>query len=123
MLYQFHEMQRAVMEPWRWWAQANVDAFGSAFSPLSFAPAAKNVTAGMDLMLRLTARYGRPAFDIGSVKVNGVDATVTEEVLFEKPFCNLLHFKKSRSAKNEPTAILQRCCAIPCAPCCRITMW
>jgi poly(3-hydroxybutyrate) depolymerase len=106
MLYQFHEMQRAVMEPWRWWAQANVDAFGSAFSPLSLAPAAKNVTAGMDLMLRLTARYGRPAFDIGSVKVNGADATVTEEVLLEKPFCNLLHFKKSRAAKNEPTALI-----------------
>lgn len=106
MLYQFHEMQRAVMEPWRWWAQANVDAFGSAFSPLSLAPAAKNVTAGMDLMLRLTARYGRPAFDIGSVKVNGVDAVVTEEVLLEKPFCNLLHFKKSRSAKNEPTVLI-----------------
>lgn len=106
MLYQFHEMQRAVMEPWRWWAQANVDAFGSAFSPLSLAPVAKNVTAGMDLMLRLTARYGRPAFDIGSVKVNGVNATVTEEILLEKPFCNLLHFKKSRSVKNEPTVLI-----------------
>lgn len=106
MLYQFHEMQRAVMEPWRWWAQANVDAFGSAFSPLSLAPVAKNVTAGMDLMLRLTARYGRPAFDIGSVKVNGVDAAVTEEVLLEKPFCNLLHFKKSRASKNEPTVLI-----------------
>jgi poly(3-hydroxybutyrate) depolymerase len=106
MLYQFHEMQRAVMEPWRWWAQANVDAFGSAFSPLSLAPVAKNVTAGMDLMLRLTARYGRPAFDIGSVKVNGVDAAVTEEVLLEKPFCNLLHFKKSRSVKNGPTVLI-----------------
>ncbi len=109
MLYQFHEMQRAVMEPWRWWAQANVDAFGSAFSPLSLAPAAKNVSAGMDLMLRLTARYGRPAFDIGSVKVGGVDAVVTEEVLLEKPFCNLLHFKKSRAAKNQPTVLV-------CAP-------
>jgi poly(3-hydroxybutyrate) depolymerase len=106
MLYQFHEMQRAIMEPWRWWAQANVDAFGSAFSPLSLAPVAKNVTAGMDLMLRLTARYGRPAFDIGSVKVNGVDAAVTEEVLLEKPFCNLLHFKKSRATKNEPTVLI-----------------
>ncbi len=106
MLYQFHEMQRAVMEPWRWWAQANVDMFGSAFSPLSFAPAAKNVTAGMDLMLRLTARYDRPQFDIGSVKVNGVEATVSETVLLEKPFCNLLHFKKSRSVKNEPTVLI-----------------
>ncbi len=106
MLYQFHEMQRAVMEPWRWWAQANVDAFGSAFSPLSLTPAAKNVTAGMDLLLRLTARYERPAFDIGEVKVDGVDAIVTEEVVLEKPFCNLLHFKKSRSAKNEPTVLI-----------------
>jgi poly(3-hydroxybutyrate) depolymerase len=109
MLYQLHEMQRAVLEPWRWWAQASIDAFGSPFSPLSCAPSAKNLAAGFDLMLRLTARYERPAFCIAHVPVGdstSLQATVTEEVLLDKPFCKLLHFKKSRSVKNEPTVLV-----------------
>ena len=106
MLYQVHEMQRAAMEPWRWWAQASADALGNAFSPLSYAPATKNVVAGLDLMLRMTARYGRPPFGIDEVKVNGQAAAITEEVVLDKAFCQLLHFKKSRSAKNEPKVLV-----------------
>ena len=106
MLYQVHEMQRAAMEPWRWWAQASADALGSAFSPLSYAPTTKNVVAGLDLMLRMTARYGRPPFGIDEVKVNGQAAVITEEVVLDKAFCQLLHFKKSRSAKNEPKVLV-----------------
>jgi poly(3-hydroxybutyrate) depolymerase len=106
MLYQIHEMQRAVMEPWRWWAQASVDAFGSPFSPLSYAPVAKNVAASFDLMLRLTKRYGRPAFGITHVDIGGKQADVTEEVILDLPFCDLLHFKKSRAQKNEPTVLI-----------------
>ncbi len=112
MLYQLHEMQRAVLEPWRWWAQANADVFGSPLSPMSLAPAAKNLTAGMDLMLRLTKRYGRPPFGITHVDVAdgkgkaGTQAEISEEVILDKPFCQLLHFKKSRSLKNEPTVLI-----------------
>jgi poly(3-hydroxybutyrate) depolymerase len=108
MLYQLHEMQRAAMEPWRWWAQANADAFGSPLSPMSYAPAAKNLTAGLDLMLRLTKRYGRPPFAITHVDVPGssAQAQITEEVILDKSFCQLLHFKKSRAAKNQPTVLV-----------------
>ncbi len=108
MLYQLHEMQRAVMEPWRWLAQASVDAYGSPYSPLSYAPPAKNMVAGFDLMLRLTARYGRPAFGITHVPLGDsyTQAAVTEQVLLEKPFCNLLHFEKTRVGKSQPTVLV-----------------
>ena len=38
MLYQIHEMQRSILEPWRWWAEASVDVLQNPFSPLSYAP-------------------------------------------------------------------------------------
>ena len=104
MLYQVHEFQRAVLEPWRWWAKASSDALGHTFSPLSYAPAAKNVAAGLDLMLRLTARYERPPFAINSVTINGQAVAVTEEVVLDKPFCQLLHFKKATSGKADGAA-------------------
>src|SRR5260221_5162237 len=83
MLYQVHEMQRAALEPWRWWAQASADALGSPFSPLSLVPNSKSIVASLDLMLRLTKRYGRPPFGIHQVEVNGKAAKVEEEVLLE----------------------------------------
>ena len=106
MLYQVHELQRAVMEPWRWWAQASADSLKSPFSPLSLAPNAHKFVAGFDLMLRLTKRYGRPDFAIKHVDVGGHQADIHEEVLLDKPFCQLLHFRKSRAIKNEPRVLI-----------------
>ncbi|MBP8119915.1 MAG: polyhydroxyalkanoate depolymerase [Burkholderiales bacterium] len=106
MLYQVHELQRAVMEPWRWWAQASTDSLKSPYSPLSYVPNANKFVAGFDLMLRLTKRYGRPEFGIKHVSVAGHQADIEEQVLLDKPFCQLLHFKKSRSIKNEPRVLI-----------------
>ena len=106
MLYQVHDLQRAVMEPWRWWAQANADVFGSPLSPISYTPQASQLAASFELMLRLTKRYSRPAFDIGHVDVNGRTVEVVEEVLLDKPFCQLLHFKKARATPNEPKVLI-----------------
>lgn len=106
MLYEVHELQRAVMEPWRWWAQASTDSLKSPFSPLSYAPDANKFVAGFDLMLRLTARYGRPEFGIKHVMVAGHPVEVEEEILLDKPFCQLLHFRKSRAGKHEPKVLI-----------------
>ena len=106
MLYQVHELQRAVMEPWRWWAQASADSLSSPYSPLSFAPNANKFVAGFDLMLRLTKRYGRPEFAIKHVEVAGHQANIHEVILLDKPFCKLLHFKKNRAVKNEPKVLI-----------------
>ena len=94
------------MEPWRWWAQASADSLTSPFSPLSFAPNANKFVAGFDLLLRLTKRYGRPEFGIKHVEVAGHQADIHEEVLLDKPFCRLLHFRKSRAARNEPKVLI-----------------
>ncbi len=106
MLYQVHELQYAMMEPWRWWAQASADVMQSPLSLLSYAPSAKNAVAGFDLMLRLTGRYERPTFDITHVVVEGRQAAITEEVILDKPFCELRHFAKSRRSKNEPHVLV-----------------
>src|SRR5258708_38411520 len=106
MLYQAHELQRAILEPWRWWAQASADAVSSPMSLLSYAPSANKVAAGLDLMLRLTKRYDRPAFGITHVEVAGRQADVKEEVLLDHPFCRLLHFRKSRSVAKQPAVLI-----------------
>lgn len=106
MLYQMHEFQRSIMEPWRWWAQASVDALQNPLSPLSWVPSSNRAAAGFDLMLRLTDRYERPPFAITQVQVDGKAADITESVLLDKPFCQLRHFAKSTSRKGEPHVLV-----------------
>ena len=89
-----------------WWAQANAAVFGNPLSPVSYAPQANKLAASFELMLRLTKRYTRPAFDIAHIQVNGRNVEVVEEVLLDKPFCQLLHFKKARAALNEPKVLI-----------------
>ena len=106
MLYQVHDLQRAVLEPLHWWAQANAVAFGNPFSPVSYAPQANKMAASFELMLRLSKSYSRPAFDIPHVEVNGRTVEVTEEVILDKPFCRLLNFKKARATLGEPKVLV-----------------
>ncbi|MCA2998111.1 MAG: polyhydroxyalkanoate depolymerase [Rhodocyclaceae bacterium] len=106
MLYQMHEFQRSIMEPWRWWAQASVDALQSPMSPLYYVPSSNRAAAGFDLMLRLTGRYERPAFGITQVQVDGEPADVTESVLLDMPFCQLRNFAKSVKRKAEPEVLV-----------------
>ncbi len=103
MLYQLHEYQRNVLEPWRWWAEASSQTLKNPLLPLAYVPSAKNAAAGFDLMLRLTGHYERPPFDIESVVVNGKPTNITESVVLDLPFCQLRHFAKSTSVINAPT--------------------
>ncbi len=105
MLYQWYDWQRAALEPWRLFSQAATELYGHPDSPLSYLPGSRNVAAAFDLMTRLTQRYERPAFGIDKVRVGDTEYAVTEVYDIEKPFCRLLHFRKS-GAPAQPKVIV-----------------
>jgi poly(3-hydroxybutyrate) depolymerase len=105
MLYQVHEMQRAVLEPWRIWAEMASDAYSHPLSPLSYLPQSRKFMAGYELMLRLTQRYGEPEFGIESVTVAGKQVAVREEITVDKAFCRLTHFAKD-GVKAQPVVLV-----------------
>ena len=64
-------------------------------------------------MHRLSKDYEKPEFAITSVKVDGVDVAVQEQVVIEKPFCRLLRFKRFtddpkalETMKAQPTVLV-----------------
>ena len=99
MLYQFHELQRAFLNPLTAFAGAASELYSSPISPLSYLPMAREVSAGYQLMHRLGKEYDKPEFGI---------AGAVEETALNKPFCELKHFVKSgRAAKAlEPTVLI-----------------
>ncbi|MGI4846727.1 MAG: polyhydroxyalkanoate depolymerase [Janthinobacterium lividum] len=100
MLYQFHEMNRTLMSPLIQWAEASSKLFSNPVSPLSHTPFAQRIAASYELMYRLGKDYEKPAFGITTVDINGAAIAIHEEVTVDKPFCRLLHFKKSLTGKQ-----------------------
>ena len=90
--YQFYEMAHAAMMPARAWSDAAHFMFRNPLNPLSLTPMGKNIAAGAELFERMTRRYGKPVFGLNTTVVDGVTHDVLEEVVWSRPFGNLLHF-------------------------------
>ena len=94
MLYQVYESQRALLSPFAEFASATSKLYNHPLSPFAHTPGAQRVSAGLDLMHRLSKEYEKPPFNINTVRVDGVDVAVQEQVAINKPFCRLLRFKR-----------------------------
>ena len=90
--YQLYEMAHASLVPARAMSDAAHFLFRNPLNPLSATAFGKNIAAGAELFERMTRRYGKPVFGLDSVTIDGVDHDVLEEVVWTRPFCNLLHF-------------------------------
>ena len=113
MLYQLYETQRALLSPFAEFASATSKLYNHPLSPFAHTPGAQRVSAGLDLMHRLSKDYEKPKFDITSVKVDKVDVAVQEQVVIAKPFCRLLRFKRFSDEvsvlhhlKDDPTVLV-----------------
>jgi poly(3-hydroxybutyrate) depolymerase len=113
MLYQLYEAQRALLSPFAEFASASSKLYNHPLSPFTHTPMAHRVSAGLDLMHRLSKEYEKPEFEITSANVGGIDVAVQEQVAVEKPFCRLLRFKRFTDnlpvltqMKDHPTVLI-----------------
>src|SRR3954449_480477 len=75
-------------------AEAAKFYFDNPLNPVADTALGRSVTAACELFERTTRRYGKPAFGLNSIVVDGEPVPVSEEVVWTRPFCNLLHFRK-----------------------------
>ena len=92
--YQFYEMAHAALAPARAMSDATHFMFSNPLNPLSNTPFGKNMSASAEMFERLTRRYGKPTFRLDDFHVNGVVYPILEEIVWTRPFCNLLHFAR-----------------------------
>ncbi|MFZ6759271.1 polyhydroxyalkanoate depolymerase [Undibacterium sp. Ji50W] len=100
MLYQFHELNRAFLNPLTQWAEASSKLFTNPVSPLAHTPYAQRIAAGYELLFRLGKDYEKPEFGITSTTIDGQEVEIAQSTAVIKPFCKLLHFKKALSDKE-----------------------
>ena len=101
MLYQMHELQRALLKPLATWAQASASLYSNPVSPLSYTPLSRRMAASFELLYRLGKPYDKPEWGLNETTVDGKPVGVHIEIELEKPFCKLIHFKRAISpARN-----------------------
>ena len=115
MLYQFYETQRSLMEPYAEFARAASKLYRNPLNPLKMFSGALSprIAASYDLLYRLGKDYVKPEFDIKEVIVDGEKVGIHERVVLDKPFCELLRFKRYTDneavldkIKAEPTVLI-----------------
>jgi poly(3-hydroxybutyrate) depolymerase len=94
-MYWFYEMNQAALNPSRALADATRLFYKNPANPLSYTEFGKSVAAACELFERTTRRYGRPDWDIASTHVAGEEVPIHIDVLWERPFCRLLHFERA----------------------------
>jgi poly(3-hydroxybutyrate) depolymerase len=100
--YHLYELNHAALAPWRVVADATRLAFQNPLNPWSETTFGRSVAAAAELFERTTRRYGKPEFGITETTVDGKTVAVGEEVVWEKPFCCLLHFARDLPEGRKP---------------------
>ena len=98
--YQLYELNHAAMSPFRAAADATRLYFQNPLNPLSQTPFGRSMAAAAEVFERSTRRYAKPEWQISSTKAHGVRVAVTPQVVWERPFCKLIHFEKSRQGNG-----------------------
>jgi poly(3-hydroxybutyrate) depolymerase len=110
MLYDFYEIGRSLLKPMVQLSQTYAELLADPTFPLAGMPFARRAAAGWELFYRLGKSYEKPGFGIDSIQVDGRHVRVEEEIVRERPFCKLLHFRKSwcaaRTRRAQPVVLL-----------------
>ena len=101
MLYHLYELNQAAAAPLNAAAGLSQIFWTHPRNPLSDTALGRTMAASMEIFERTTRRFRRPEFGIAQIMRGGAKIAITETVAMSKPFCRLLHFKKSEAARNK----------------------
>ena len=109
MLYHLYELNHAALSPARAAADACRLFFRNPLNPASHTPLGRSAAAAAEVFERATRRYRKPAWGIGTTKVDGREVAVSERTLVTKPFCDLVYFERDlslRRRRRDPKLLL-----------------
>lgn len=102
MSYQFMELNQLALAPARFCSDLTGLIFSHPANPLAHTPIGRSLAASSELFSRMTRPHPKPAFALTSTIVDGETIAISEEIVWERPFCRLLHFKRDRTRAPEP---------------------
>jgi poly(3-hydroxybutyrate) depolymerase len=93
-LYWMYEWTHAALDPSRAVADATRLYFKNPLNPLSHTQFGRTMAASAEIYERAVRRYAKPEWGIESTLVGGERVPVEIRTVWQRPFCNLLHFER-----------------------------
>ncbi len=109
MLYHWYELGHAAVRPARVAADSYRYMLRHPLNPMTHTSMGRHTAAALEVFERTTRRYGKPEFGINATRVDGAAVSVTEEVVWQRPFCKLVHFRRDvapERAARDPKLLL-----------------
>jgi len=109
VLYHWYEFGHVAVKPARLAANNCKLLFNSPFNPLTHTHIGRQAAAACEVFQRTTRRYAKPAFNLASTVTDARQVNVREEVVWHKPFCNLVHFVRDlprHRTRRDPRVLL-----------------
>ena len=109
MKYQTYEFTRSTLLPWRMQNRWMRQMMESSLNPWPETYSNRLISASGTMFENMTRRYGKPEWDIDSIRMGGLDVPVTEEVVMNRIWCDLLHFDRDEQVcgkRYDPKVLL-----------------
>lgn len=105
MLYHMFDLRHALLTPARLAAEMTHSIYTNPANPLSYTPGARTIAAGAEVFERATRKFGKPGWNLEYTKIDGKKVDISIDTLMEKPFCNLLHFRR-KTKRDDPKVLI-----------------
>jgi poly(3-hydroxybutyrate) depolymerase len=106
LLYNIHEVQRTWLTTAGAWASMGAEMLTHPTNPFASVGLGPVMSSALEVFAHAAAPRGKPAFDLETVSVNGVDQPVTEAIVQHRPFGNLLRFTHAGLPENAPKLLI-----------------
>ena len=100
MLYHAYEMQRQLLASASNWATIGARMLTNPALPMGYFGMGPAIASALEVFAHVYEERGKPEFGIKSVNADGKRHLVHEEVVLEKPFGSLRHFRRSGLPKG-----------------------
>lgn len=106
MLYTAYEMQRSWLNAASTMASVGAELLSNPALPFGYSGLGPVMASALEVFAHAAAPYGKPAFDIETVTVDGATHPVTEAIVLHRPFGNLLRFTHPGLPKDAPRLLI-----------------
>ena len=106
MLYHAYELQRSFLSSASAIATIGANMLNSPLNPMTFFGGEPIMASALEVFAHASAPYGKPAFGITTVDIDGAPSAVNEEIVLKRPFGDLIRFRHEKLAKDAPRLLI-----------------
>lgn len=106
MLYELNAQYMGMVRPWHHMANLTRQLLSEPWNPFADYFFSRTANASLELFERLTGNYEEPEWGLDTTFIDGVEVPIEEQVVCQRAFCNLLHFRRAKEGLEQPKVLL-----------------